>query len=113
MTWPSPLVVNLGGEGEIPGVINQQGPWALDPSWRCSRDGRTLAELQADGHAFIFCDNDQLSFPTDSVDVVFTNSVPIDISTHLGPGVQTKEILRILKPGGKWIKDGVLHLVKP
>ena len=46
------LALNLGGEGEIPGVINQQGPWALSPNWRSSRAGKTLQELVADGHVF-------------------------------------------------------------
>ena len=47
--------VNLGGEEEEPGVLNQQGPWVLDPNWRSSRDGKTLQELEADGHQFLIC----------------------------------------------------------
>jgi hypothetical protein len=50
----SNLIVNLGGEGEVPGVLNVQGDWAKDPSWRSSADGKTLGELQAAGHQFIF-----------------------------------------------------------
>lgn len=54
-----------------------------------------------------------MALPDDSVDVVYTNSVPIDINSLLGPGVQSSEIRRILKPGGVWIRDGVLYYTKP
>src|SRR5262245_15741429 len=110
---PSFVRVNLGGEGEVPGGINQQGPWALDPSWRSSQEGKTLQELQAEGHQFVIADNTHLPFADGSVDEVITNSVPIDITTHLGPGVQTSEVLRILKPGGQWIHDGTIRWVQP
>lgn len=109
-----PLVqVNLGGEGEVSGVLNQQGPWVLDPAWRSSRHGKTLQDLQAGGHQFVIADNTQLPSADGSVDEVFTNSVPIDSVTHLGPGVQSSEILRILKQGGRWIRDGLVAYVKP
>jgi len=107
------LRINLGGEGEIPGVINQQGPWALDPSWRSSRDGKTLLELVNDGHVFLIAPNDPLPFPDNSVDLVYTESVPIDRTTWLGPGVQSAEIKRILKPSGPWIDTGVVVWTKP
>jgi hypothetical protein len=111
---PNPLVrVNLGGEGEVPGVINQQGPWVLGPTWRSSRDGKTLQELLADGHVFVIADNLHLPFPDDSVDEVLTNSVPIDTIGQHGPGVQSSEIRRILKSGGTWLNDGIVSLVKP
>jgi hypothetical protein len=109
----SPIHVNLGGEGEVPGVINQQGSWVLDPNWRSSRLGKTLQELQADGHQFVVCHNTQLVFSTDSVDIVYTNNVPVDIQTFLGPGVQSSEIRRILKSGGKWIHNGQVVFTKP
>jgi prepilin-type processing-associated H-X9-DG protein len=95
------LVVNLGGEGEEPGVINQQGPWVLNPNWRCSRVGRTLQQLFADGHVFIICPNTPLPFPVDTT------------TAWLGPGVQSSEIRRILKAGGEWFRDGVLEWTKP
>jgi hypothetical protein len=107
------FAINLGGEGEIPGVINQQGPWALAPNWFRSRDGRTFRELVNDGHVFLICPNVPLPFPDESVDLVYTDSVPIDKNTHLGPGVQSSEIRRILKSGGEWIRDGVSHYKKP
>jgi ubiquinone/menaquinone biosynthesis C-methylase UbiE len=93
------IAVNLGGEGEIPGFLNQQSPWALSPNWFATTS-RTLAELQAAGHQFVYCPNDHLVFADDSIDFVYTNSVPLDLSTHLGPGVQSSEIERILKSGG-------------
>ena len=107
------FAINLGGEGEIPGVINQQGPWVLSPNWFCSRDGRTFPELVADGHVFLICPNIPLPFPDDCVDRVYTNSVPLDRPTPTGPGVQSSEIRRILKSGGEWIRDGVLYYTKP
>jgi hypothetical protein len=105
--------VNLGGEGEVPGVLNQQGPWVLDPAWRSSRDSKTLGELLAEGHAFVIADNTQLPFADNSMEEVFTNFVPIDQTTQLGPGVQSSEIMRILKPGGRWIREGFIVYSKP
>jgi hypothetical protein len=107
------LHVNLGGEGEIPGVINQQGPWALLPGWFCSRTGETFQQLVAKGDVYLICPNVPLPFPDNTVDVVYTNGVPIDKNSMLGPGVQTSEIQRILKSGGEWIRDGVLYFTKP
>ncbi len=100
--------VNLGGEGKIPGVLNQQPPWALNPGWRSTtigNPGETIRDLEAEGHQFVIAPNDRLTFADESVDVVYTNSVPIDMSTHRGPGVQSSEIRRILKPEGVWIKS--------
>jgi ubiquinone/menaquinone biosynthesis C-methylase UbiE len=111
------FAVNLGGEGEIPGVLNQQPPWALDPSWISAtknNSGKTIRELEAEGHQFIIAPNEQLPFADESVDIVYTNSVPIDRVTHKGPGVQTSEIWRILKPGGLWIaEEGTIIQRKP
>lgn len=106
------LQLNLGGEGEIPGAINQQGPWVLSSHWRRSADGMTFADVVAEGHAFLICPNDAIPFPDGTVDVVYTNSVPIDQTTYLGPGVQSSEIQRILKSGGVWIRDGVVYFTK-
>ncbi len=108
------LEVNLGGEGEIPGVINQQGPWVLTvASWRSSRNAETFQQLVAKGDAYLICPNLPLAFPDNSVDVVYTNGVPVDLNSLLGPGVQSSEIRRILKSGGQWIKDGKLEWTKP
>src|SRR4051812_9119776 len=99
------LAINLGGEGEIPGVLNQQPPFALGPNWR-SQSGQTLAQLTAAGIPFLICPNVALALPDESVDVVYTNSVPF-YANHpfYGPGVQRTEIERILKRGGRWIDD--------
>ncbi len=35
------------------------------------------------------------------------------MNSLLGLGVQSSEIRRILKPGGEWIRDGVLEWTKP
>src|SRR5262245_34196512 len=100
------FAINLGGEGEIPGVLNQQeGPWVLLPSWFSSQTGKSLVELVADGHQFLIARNTNLPLPDAVVDIVFTNSVPIDITTPRGPGVQSSEIERILKSGGRWFHD--------
>ena len=108
-----PLVcVNLGGEGEVTGVIKQP-PFALQPSWR-SQTGKTVAELRADGHLIVICDNTRLSFADGSVDEVITKNVPVDMNhPFYGPGVQSSEIKRILKAGGIWTWDGKVHYVKP
>jgi SAM-dependent methyltransferase len=107
------FAINLGGEGEEPGVINQQGPWALEPNWFCSVDGRTFKELVAAGLVFLICPNLPLPFPDGTFDCVYTNSVPLDRPTPYGPGVQSSEIKRILKSGGEWIRDGVSYYTKP
>jgi hypothetical protein len=108
--------VNLGGEGEIPGVINQQPPWALLPGWRSTtigNRGKTIRELEVQGHQFVIAPNDALPFADESIDIIYTNSVPIDMTTHLGPGVQTSEIRRILKPGSIWIRNRRVYYRKP
>jgi hypothetical protein len=110
---PPILWVNLGGEGEVAGCINQQGPWViLDANWRGAY-GQRFADLVQSGHTFLICPNDALAFPDGTVDVVITNHVSIDINTQLGRGVLSSEIQRILKAGGIWIHNGVLHYTKP
>jgi RHS repeat-associated protein len=99
--------VNLGGEGEITGVINQQGRWVLDKAWR-SAHGESLKELQAKGNQFVISNNTNLPFRTGSVDQVFTNGVPVNINTWMGPGVQSSEIWRILRPSGQWVNNGAI-----
>jgi hypothetical protein len=111
---PAPWRINLGGEGEVPGVFNQQGRWVvLDPIWRSSRGGLTFRDLVAAGHEFLIADNVQLPLPDESFDEVITAGVPIDAVTLWGPGVQTSEVLRILKRGGVWTHDTRIRLVKP
>jgi hypothetical protein len=113
MQPPSPYRVNLGGEGEDPGALNQQGPWVLLAGWASSSTGQLLDQLVAAGHEFLICDNLTVPLPNDCVDEVITNSVPVDVLTWLGPGVQSSEIRRSLKPGGIWMRDGLLHYTKP
>ena len=109
----SPFRVNLGGEGEVAAVLNQQGRWVLRQGWRSSATGRTFKQLVHAGRDFLLCDNLDLQLPDECCDEVITNSVPIDRMTHLGPGVQSSAILRILKSGGVWIHDGVVRYTKP
>jgi hypothetical protein len=105
--------VNLGGEGEYPDCINQQGPWALLQSWRAADGIRTFYDLLAEGHRFVISSNLHLPFAEGSVDVVYTRSVPIDINSLHGPGVQSSEVQRILKSGGIWMGDDQVRWVKP
>ena len=106
--------MNLGGEGEEPGVLNQQGPWVLHPTWRSSGTSQTLAELIAAGHVFLICANAAIALPDESVDEVITNSLPpFDDVTFLGPTVQSYEVRRILKSGGEWTDNGQTKYVKP
>ena len=69
--------------------------------------------LIAQGEVFLIADFTQLPFADDSADEVITNSVPIDTVTHLGPGAQSGEIRRILKPGGVWVHDTLPAYTKP
>jgi hypothetical protein len=109
-----PFRVNLGGEGEVPGVLNQQGRWVVQPGWRSSRANQTFVDLVRAGHQFLIADNIALPLPDDSVDEVITNNIPpVDSMTWLGPTVQTSEISRILKSGGIWIHNGFLRHTKP
>jgi hypothetical protein len=108
-----PYRVNLGGEGEAAGALNQQGPWALQSGWASSRTGQTLDQLAAAWHEFLICDNLTVPLPDDCADEVLTDSVPVDTITWLGPGVQSSEIRRILKSGGVWILNGHPHYNKP
>lgn len=111
---PAPWRINLGGEGEVPGVLNQQGRWVMLPGWRSSGTSETLAELVRNGHQFLIADNVNLPLPSDSFDEVITNSIPpVDTITHLGPTVQSSEIHRILKSGSHWIDDGSIRWTKP
>jgi len=97
------FAINLGGEGEIPGVLNQQRPFCLTPAWLSLR-GETIAQMTARGIPVLICPNDALALPDESVDVVYTNSVPINTNhSFYGLGVQRSEIMRILKSGGTWI----------
>lgn len=105
--------VNLGGEGEVPGALNQQGARVVHPGWTSSAGGETLEAPVVAGHAFLVCDNTAIQLPDGSADAVYTNSVPIDTVTWLGPSVQSSEVVRILKPGGVWYLDGSLYFTKP
>src|SRR5437764_15337572 len=108
-----PYRVNLGGEGEVAGVLNQQGVWALQPGWASSQTGQGRAQLAATGHEFLICDNRTIPLPDDCADEIITNSVPVDTTTWLGPGVSSSEIRRILTSGGVWNRNGHLHYTKP
>ncbi|HEX3659210.1 MAG TPA: RHS repeat-associated core domain-containing protein, partial [Pirellulales bacterium] len=106
------LIVNLGGEGEVPGAINQNLKSILDPTWLSSRGAGNLAQLQQQGAQFVISSNAQLPFATNSVPGVITNSVPVNINNYLGPGIQSSEVQRILAPGSTWIHNGVIQYYK-
>ncbi len=110
-----PFRINLGGEGEVPDVLNQQGCWMVSlPGWRSSQTGQTFDDLIRAGQDFLIADNTSLPLPDDSFDEVITNNIPpVDSVTWLGPTVQTSEIRRILKVGGRWIHNGVVRYIKP
>jgi RHS repeat-associated protein len=105
-------VVNIGGEGEVSGAINFQGPWIFDPTnYAASATGQTLAEMQAAGNQFVVGSNSALPFAPGSVGTVITNGVPIGegMSNWLGPLVQPSQIWQVLSPGvGQWINNGVV-----
>jgi hypothetical protein len=93
--------------------VNQQRPVALSPTWASSLSGDTLEQLAIKGHDFLICPNTQLPINDDSVDLVITNSVPVDTVTLGQPGVQSSEIKRILVSGGQWVHDGKVRFTKP
>jgi hypothetical protein len=105
--------INLGGEGEVPGVVNQQRPSALSATWGACLTGETLEQLAHQGHDFLICPNTHLPINDGSVDLVITNSVPVDVSVLGEPGVQTTEVVRILAPGGRWVHDGAVRYTQP
>lgn len=102
------VLINIGGEGEVPGAINVQIPSIFEEGWASSASGQSLSELQAAGNQFVVADNTALPFAGSSVDTVITNNVPIDITTWQGSGVQSSEIIRILAEGGTWINNGAV-----
>ena len=105
--------INLGGEGEVPKVINQQRPATLSPQWGSARQGFTLEELAIQGNDFLISPNAALPIGDGSIDLVLTNSVPIDSVMFGEPTVQTSEIHRILATNGRWVHDGTLRYTKP
>jgi hypothetical protein len=105
--------INLGGEGEVAGVVNQQRPAALSATWGACLTGDTLEQLAGQGHDFLICPNTRLPINDDSVDEVITNSVPIDVVILGEPGIQSSEVYRILAPGGRWVHDGNVRYTKP
>src|SRR5207248_4849771 len=72
---------------------------ALPISVHWNTVGHHLAALMVAGEVFLFCRNVELPFPDGTVDYVFSNSMPVDINTWLGPGVQSSEIRRVLRAG--------------
>jgi hypothetical protein len=110
------VIVNLGGEGEVAGVINQNLKVILDDGFVVSRGtGESLADLQKAGHTFVVSQNEFLPFASNSVDEVITNGVPLAQKGEgfLGPGIQPSEVQRILQSGGKWIDNGKTIYIKP
>ena len=102
-----PVIINIGGEGEVSGVLNVNGTWLSRPDWFSSEAGKTLTELKAEGHRFQLVDDvSVLPFADDSVDAVYTNNVCIDQNSIQGPCPQSSEIWRVLKRNGTWIHDG-------
>ena len=109
---PAETRLNLGGEGEEPNVINLQPEWLTRPnSWQAI--GGRIDSLIAAGHPFLFCQNTDLPFADSSVDFVFSNNVPVDQVTWLGPGVQSSEVYRVLRSGGSWQHNGAVSYIKP
>jgi hypothetical protein len=100
--------INLGGEGEVAGTINQQRPAALSPLWGSCVHGHSLEQLAKTGD-FLICRNEALPIADRSIDLVITNSVPLDSTMFGEPTVQSSEIFRILATGGQWMHDGTLR----
>lgn len=120
MTATAPLKpVNIGGEGDPgdpPDVINLQPRSALDKGYGRATDGKSLAGMIREGHQFLIynADTGKLPFPDGSVPEIITNNMPIDKPPGgLFPPISKAEIIRVLKPGGRWIDNGVVRFTKP
>jgi hypothetical protein len=105
--------INLGGEDEVLGVVNQQRRASLKAGWGSCIGGLPLDGLATKGHDFLICPNTALSINDESIDEVITNSVPVDRTVLGEPGIQSSEVERILVSGGTWIHDGSLRYTKP
>jgi SAM-dependent methyltransferase len=106
--------INLSGEGEEPNVRNQQPDWVKgNPHWRSQRN-EAWDEFNARVPDVDYTPTDPLPYPDNTFDVVYINNAPIDRPGPGGkPGHKRSEIERILKPGGRLIRDGVIEWVKP
>jgi len=79
--------VNIGGEGELPNVINLQPRSALTTGYGRSQSvatgpqGRSLAGMILEGHDFQIYNASigKLPYRTGSVPKVYTNNVPVDV----------------------------------
>lgn len=78
----------------------------LSAAWGASWTGDTLEQLVLRGHDFLICPNTRLPINDDSVDLVITNSVPIDRVVLGDPRIESGQVRRILAPGGRWVHDG-------
>src|SRR5688572_4704057 len=106
-------VVNFGGDGEEPGALNQQRPFSRGSNWRW-QDDPTGSELPPAGIPFLICPNNAVPLPDNCADEVIVNNTPVDTNhPFYGPGVQSTEMRRILKPGGVEKRDGVVYYTKP
>lgn len=112
MAVPTQSLLNLGGEGEEKGTINQQPEWLTMANYWGTL-GLQFAQLIGAGEPVLFCSNTDLPFPDGKVDRVFSNNVPIDQGTWLGSGVQSREVHRILRKGGEWLVNGTIVYTKP
>ena len=109
-------IMNIGGEGEF-GIrgqkvenINLKHVVEMD-SFRTSRGSMSWAELvkSSDRQHQSFTvveDIAHLKGEANSVDLIFTDSVPLDQNTMLGSGPRSKNILKLLSPKGLWIHNG-------
>lgn len=118
-TGPKCDAINLGGEGEIDNVLNVQMAAYRDTSQLTATGGKTLSELQGEGHRFFFVEPPHnfanLPFADNSFKTIYTNSIPINggVSPLYGPNLTPSEVHRILESGGEWWHNGFLHFTKP
>ncbi len=89
----SPFRVNLGGEGEVPGALNQQGRWVFQGYYSASQSNLSFEQMVLAGPRFSSVRQyEDCGFPDECCDEVITNNLPpADSFTHLGPSVQSSE----------------------
>ncbi len=98
---------------EVPGIVNQQRPTALSAHWASCVHGVSVEQLATQGYDFLICPNIALPIADDSIDLVITNSVPIDRVMFGEPSIQSSEIRRVLATSGQWVHDGTIRYTKP
>jgi hypothetical protein len=102
-------LINLGGEGESPGYVNQNYPGVRAPNYRVARTGQTLHDLinylRGRSEYLVISSNERLPFRSEcacEVRTIGTTVDKIDLLSKL-PGIQSREAMQLIAPGGRYV----------